>query len=1047
LIHFWFYDETEPSSSIEDKYKLYMEVELIGPSHSKTPQSRSMGVSFAGLFRIFARHSMFMSSVDDEFQTTHITGGYAIPEMAAKAGEDDPDPFSSLALAKAFDNSSAPTNGDVSPLRSTGEGSFTDRMLPFIAYLAGFNASQRMSVVRTRLFNKISAVSDQTLGGLIPTTLSNAVFQNLQGESSATESYLDLINRFCGQVFYAWYQIPAPAFLEPGKKVDVPDFKTGKLVSVDTQPTDKNRILEPSIAQAQDRKVFSFIRDYYRNDFMFAPELFYAAPPPCNFIMPEDLTNLNYQRVFDNEPTRVVITDPYFEAKAAYFSPVTLLRAMKPGDRAKVSAAEFFGSNIKGLSEVETAGSVVSPYAAPPHTESSPLGKGLNLLSVLSEDELEKGIICSRNLNPFELFPAIASVFRKQAKGEEEVAESFESSAARSERLNKGEITEYERIMTAIADYRYQMSKAERQANITCTGQRWAVPGFSAIIFDRDASYLCFIESLTLSVDISTGVESTSFNLSKVRAIPRVSKENAEMLDKMYTEQQQKKIDIYSATKEKYQKKLEALDRAYLAFDKGVNTALGEIGFLETEDSILPAIPVLGNLQPARQLAKYIAGETVSLSNPTLTAMSDAAGTINAFASPVHTSLFSGSRTEAAQRFATQSDVPPNGAFLDTSSTGTAPLSQRELYNYDRYSTYAAGYLPLFKDGQFQAEAFVVDKAGATTTNTKKHLATVRTQAFNLVKQVKDYLQFQVTLADAAAKSGQRPQLDAAGDSAIAVAISSADAVGDEYVRSFFSELTGFPLPPTWFNKGFMLTSSIDQAYHSALGCQPFYGEGTEFGGGLKGAEPAAELTSKIVFDEYVNALKMLDRLFPILDATDGITPNRLGAPTAEHPKGVSKWESLNEQPELSPGPGFWIDRNLKRRQVMSLKWFLKVHGLKIKTELSDAPVREPFWVMEPVNAKDENTIFDFIVDEWEKFPSEAVQLRPEGVLDTTLLSPLIRQLGGDPQGGDPLVKELRIQVKESDHPTAPFLFRAARQVIIKDYARRHFGSRAFDGR
>lgn len=1066
LIQFFFRDTTETSNNELDQYKLYMEVESIGPTHNKTPQSRSMGIGFAGLFRVFARHKLFMSSVGDQFQTTHITGGYALPQMAASI-LDTGDPFSVLALAGYFD-ANRPTNGDKkeAPFRASKDENFAERMLPFIAYLASFNASQRLQVVRTRLMNKIAAVPDSTLGGMIPATLSNVVFQQMHGEVNADDSYLDLINRFCRQVFYSWYQLPAPYTPtgrggDKGNKIAIPDSKTGVPKSVDPQPEPGGEILNMPQFLNKDLRVFSFIQDYYRNDYLFAPELFYAMPPPCNFIMPEDIDQLSYQRVFDSEPTRVILNEPYFTAnKAAYFSPVTLLRSVSEDDRLKISAAEFFGTNVGALSNASPSGKPTSPYDAPQHTSSSPLGR-INLLSVLDENEIEKGIICRRDFNPFELFTAVGKLF----ENERTVDQAFAGAAGRVERLNEGEANDYEKIMTRLADYRYQQGIAERNASVSCRGLRWAVPGFSTIVFDKDASYFGFIENMTFGVDAATGSETTNLQLSKVRVIPTISKKEAERLESRFEAHREGLTRRYANVEKRFNERIEAIEKAYWV----VIFALQDMNkFIEdaSDLAVYDVRGVTGFGQSLGRVATKLKTGVATLPESIVSPLQAAADDMNKYASPVRRSLFTIGRTESARRFAAQNAVPPNGANLKSpvvvrgtkvvdAFQGTRLVkeavdvtytrTQREQYVNGDYEEYIRGYLPLFKDGQLGTSVFEIALSGLNTYNTREIIIVIREQASALRQQTKDYLQFQIKELQAAINNNMKPDIDTLGIAQIKEDVSAAET-SEEYIRSFFSELTGFLLPPTWFNRGLLTAESLDMVYGSLLGCQPFYGPDTEFGRGFTGAKPGEEITSKELYDEYTNLLQILDRLFPIIRSGTGLQPKRTGQ-TEYNPEGTTKWDTLVSGPELDPGPGPWIERNIQRRQATSLRKFLEQHGLELRKELSDIPTSEEFWIFVPKDEGDENTIYDFIVDEWEMFPtlmtyitSPSLEQITGGLLEE--LPPMVPRHGGDPQ-----VQQLRQQMKESDHPTAKYLFREARQKIIIDYSKRHFGSRAFDGR
>jgi len=1071
LIHFFVWDDQESGESYLDKYKFYAEVELTGPTHTKTPTSRSMGVAFSGLFRIFARHKLFMSSVGQQFQTTHITGGYALPQMAAGI-EGSGDPFSVLALAGHFDPNK-PNNGDKNlAFRGSKVGTFAERMLSFVSYLSSYNAAQRLAVVRTRLLNKIASVSDSTIGGLIPATLSNAVFQQLQGEIRANDSYLDIINRFCSQVFYSWYHVPMPFTPKTspdqkgGGKFQLPDPETGELVDTPPQPPNGLEILDVDMLGEEKGKPFKFAREYYRNDYIFTPELFYAIPPPCNFIMPEDITDLSYLRTFDSEPTRVILNEPFFaESKAAYFAPTTILRGLDDKERHKVSAAEFFATNLAGLSKAQPTGNPMSPYHAPPHTATSGLGD-INLLSVLSEDEIEKGVICTRNFNPFELFTAVAKVFEEGGS----LSETFNMEASRANRINRGGISEYETIMTTIADYRYQLGIAHREANISCKGLRWAVPGFSGIIFDKDSPYMCFIAGLTLSVDASTGTESTALQLSNVRTVPHISQLQKKMLEKRFGEEKTIRAEKYVRLQEIFQKKIEnilAIEKAYKDQLLSVRYLMGVGNDPPTGLGLVRLGDAPGQTAVVPYINKLLANGYVDIPASYVDALGSIAAQMNLAAAPVKHVLYA-ERSDVSTSFMkqnTESKTPAQlkgktheirtkvfgasssfgvGGGAARTRTFSVPLTKRERYARGDYKAYiTSGYLPTFKEGQMEPSVFrISSKDRGESAQSFENVEVLLQQISALSKQIREFFVFQQNQVGEAIKNKTQAEVDALGDSRIVDAKSAAES-SDEYVRSFFTELTGFTLPPTWFNKGFLAAKTTDAIYQGLLGCQPFYGEDTYFGEGL-GVTHSGEFTSSEVFDQYVSFIKTLDRLFPIIGKDSGIkTSRRIKRGDS---RGTTKWDELSDGNEISEGADGWIERNVQRRNATSLREFLKQHSLKIRTETSDMPVQEEFFVMEPTEAKDENTLFDFIVDEWEKFPRLKAEVTGLAGGGQVLLEPRIAPQFFKP--GDPLLQEVKSSMKRPDaHPTAKFLFREGRQKLILDYAKRHFGPRAFDGR
>jgi hypothetical protein len=123
------------------------------------------------------------------------------------------------------------------------------------------------------------------------------------------------------------------------------------------------------------------------------------------------------------------------------------------------------------------------------------------------------------------------------------------------------------------------------------------------------------------------------------------------------------------------------------------------------------------------------------------------------------------------------------------------------------------------------------------------------------------------------------------------------------------------------------------------------------------------------------------------------------------------------------------MNQHIQRRDVTTMRTFLKQYGLKLTRSMSYDPTPTVFYKMVPDGVSKQsktspgvggypfdNSIFSMIVDEWEMFPE-----------------------GGSTS--DPAIARLRSQVRN------PALTRVRRQEIVESYAKRHFGARGFDGR
>ena len=968
-------DGTAEAEDPLNDYRLYFEGELIGVSHAKTPSARNMALSVAGQFRIFQRHKMFQSTIGGEVTTPHFTGGFMIPSMVGDS--DNADTLSLCALADSFfgSDSKGMASEKAMLFRASKDPDFADRIVSLISFLSGYNGSLRLSTVRTRLLNKIAGIPDTLMKRLMGFTLSNQLYQEMQGKVDANWSSLDLINKVCTQVFYSWYQLPGP-HTPPKGELEIPDSESGAMVKAMGQPKEPEFIPLPSsmigLEDDEQRKLFSFVRDYYRNDYVFLPEMYFAAPPPCNFLLPEDIDKLNYERNFDAEPTRVVIIDPFLSGgQSAYMAPPWLLRELDDAELHKLSASDIYATNILAF-EGKGDEKLVSPYQSPIKDNKG----AANLLRIMTDEEIEKGIICSISYSNMELFAAIANSSGKtleELKGEDAVTSVDED--------NK-----YEQMMTKLANYRYLLMNSERNATVACTGNRFIVPGFTAFICDKDASYIGFVEAVEHSVDVATTQERTNIMLSHVRYVPDVPTKAVSAQTAKKAVQDLLTDKKFVKAEEQYSKRVREVDETLSLFKDGLasmrsskpNSSAYVAAFLQT---------------------KLAADE------------------LNTKAGAIAGSLYGNSRTNASTKYVKDRQA------TETMPGYIGPTTSEKVNEFP--GEYLDSHLPTFPTDAFTSAA-AFEKADGIYSWEGIDDGPMEDQAIILASQINDYLKFQQQLLADARETGRVPDVDTVGYADIQQTLSSIDYSSKDTAREI-ARLTGSFYPPEWFNQGFLKMSTIDSIYQHLLGCQPFY---TVYG--KEGAKPGERLDEGQVFEESTKFLQALDRIFPILKQ-DGIVPSTRGIGEK------SKWDELTDEGEMAPGPHAWMIKNIQRRDVTSLGQFLGQHGLELTKVVSDLPSPTMFYAMavrkDSARGKAksqvggysfDNSIFSMIADEWEMFSMgdrEAAAAASTG------------------SRSDPMVSALRAKVK------SPFLTREKRQEIVKRYSMRHFGSRGFDGR
>lgn len=990
-VHVWFFDRYNrgPQGSIEENgetvdveptegsgdpddllrnYRLLFEGELVGVSTNKSPNSRMMMLQVGGEFRILERSKMFQASVGGAYTTPLITGGVAIPEMVTTA-PGSADILSLAAMADSFlDGRSDALNSDEKLYRTASQPDFAERIVAMTAFMTSFSGALRLQTVRSRLINKIAGVPDLTLERFMRLTLSNKVFQEAQGRIDGQSTILDTIQHFCRNAFYSWYHLPGP-YTPPNASVPYADARTGRVTKVSGQPREPEEVPLPrnlKLNSAQGRGIFNLVRDFYRNDYVFLPELYFAMPPPCNFFFPDDNDSISYSRVFDREPTRFIVTESFFsDGTAAYFAPPWLLRNLTPQELERVRASDFFSANVGMFEGLEASAGegdepkyeINSPYLSPKKVGTS--RGGINLLAVMTDDEIEKGIICSNTYHNMELFSAISKM--KAEKGE--VLDEAKSTTT------SGELgSDYAHFMTELAMYRFLMENSRREAQVTVKGHTWCVPGFSCAVFDSDSVYLGFIEQVTFTWDVGSNIESTNAALSRVRHIPYQppSGEN------------QAKLAAKRKLKKKVTKSFASAKKFYIDKVADVGQALSRIRSAIDQ--------LLKNPQA-----------TFANNGPASDQFKQGVEVLNSLGTLVARSIYT-DHTESAQRYV---EARPN---LPQYISG---VSVDEIVSMG-IRAYADTHLPMFPP--------------ATTAFLARHieqidnLPEVLYQSQRLAADIQDYLRFQIEQTEKAEEAGMPMDVDTLqGISAVQTSIEN--DYSDPTTRQEVARLTGFFMPPSWFNQAFLRINTIDAVYQSLLGCQPFY---SVFG---ETANPGSEgMDEEETYREYVRFLQALDKIYPYL-SPDGLIPSARGVGE----KAV--WERLSEEDEMAQGPHWWMASRVQRRDVTTMETFLAQNGLKLVTVVSSQPSPTIFYKMVPDNEaphgkssgdvlgyKFDNTIFSMIVDEWELFPRTG-------------------------SSSDPAVTQLK-RTSESPHLTREY-----RQGLVERYSRKHFGSRGFDGR
>lgn len=959
---------TSKEEEVLGSYFYYAGGEVVQLADSREAQSRSTTITFESDFNIYAQHSAFASGVGGApFYGTINGSNYVNPETGTSHPQDV---LSVAALSKAF-TVGAPT-GDGTVHRSTGEGGtgdFGNRLTELVSFLSSHNASLRVQTARTRLLNKIAAIDDNTLGQLAKVSLASPLFQLVQNRTTSQDSMLDVIMKFANTVNYRMLTSPAPSV-----PTDQPP------------PGNPEKIPFPPalVANREDTDIFQFRRDWYRNDYIFVPNLFYSAPPPCNFIFPDMLGSRSTVRNFMAEPTRSYYVDSVFKVGGSlvYVEPPDIIR---PDSDTLLTPTDFWVLYRDLLNRSSTDQSAKdSPYRG-----ASPIApNGVEVLNLLQDDELEKGILSYPVPPHGEYVMALArflalknpdGTFDSEAVANIAtiVGKAFDEDTAPSGPEDE-KTRAYVQFIVLWLRYQHQLRRYNRPSQVQLRGHRWLVPGFSTVIFDSDMTYLSYITSLTYIVG-ADGSETTSVALDHTRPIQvarqtQIAGLKASVNDTVRI-REALVADIEQRFAEDYEDYQTRLDRMFN------NRAIID-----------------------RRREEYEAASTQLEQNTIRRELLSVAR------------LFESDYVEIMARARVLAD--------SVGGPGKTPAGSVLVRQNPDLASALLAYLDPSEE--------VSDPAAFENLNAA---LTQAEDAVSLISQYNDQQLSQFRQGQPAEGQG----------SAIIAAINQAQEAKRDQAKALEQQIADlersadFPTPPIFYNNEFLDLEKLDERYQELLGCQPFYTG--PYAEGIDVGNPSEDKDIRRA-TAYIQHQKMIQMFSRVFDGVRRVTASLIETDDTERagdliiPKRPSNKDasimSWEEAAESDLGSFRWQHENFLRRRAQTLKGYLRTHGFKeeLEVHISDEPDPTKFYRMVPRTATPVGKLV------WD----ESVLCR---LVDENLRTGEQITINGEtqPRAADELIRRRREKV------TNPFLTTGPRQNVILSYSRRHFGSRGFDGK
>lgn len=510
-------DKAQQSQSIEREYVLFAEGSVSEISTTKSADQRNVTLKFRGHLDTLDRHKKGHISRMSDDATADISSGTLIP--SATAGERTP--ISDYLGYLLPPDMAGFKLGDISNRTDSAVSVLIHSLISF--FLAS-NASCKNEANRTRLLNKFAVMTDASFKTIVDIEALNGLLAESEASVSGESSFLSIITAFLSRFGYSIYATTCPAATQ--------NSGTGKTELINEEVFKGLRIHPGAISS-----------NLLRNDFLVLPETYYLPPPPCNLLFPDSITSLSFTRDFDNEPTRSLMT-----LRAMAQSNTTIIfQSYKSTDDLQESINAFLGTMLPGnLSEVRA-----KPTVGVDSDFSIEMFDNLNALSALSDDELTRGVVLNAVDSGPEFYFAAARAWADSQEGEsieESVLpsllkigktaasvtfEHLDGSARRQDLLTnfitslEGSVQQRnraaldEKILNYNQQYlkfRHTLDMFRRELTVVCRGLRWAAPGFSCVVFDKDACYIGKLERTETSIS-AAGDERTVIHLSQVREL------------------------------------------------------------------------------------------------------------------------------------------------------------------------------------------------------------------------------------------------------------------------------------------------------------------------------------------------------------------------------------------------------------------------------------------------------------------------------------------------------------------------------------------------
>ena len=515
----------QQSDVIERDYVLFAEGSVYEISTSKSADQRNTSLSFRGHLDTLIRHKKGnISRMSDDVIADISSSTYISTPNAQERT-----PVSEF-LALIFPTDQSKFKRGSIPNRTDTDLSLL--IMSLTSLLISANGACKNEANRTRLLDKFACMTDASLETVVRVETLQQLAVDTEQSASSNTSLLEILISFLNRFGYSLYSTTCPG-------------------SAQTNGSGQTELLSEDSFRAMLVPPGAISTNLTRNDFLVLPETYYLPPPPCNLIFPDSITSLSFSRDFDQEPTRSLMT-----LRGGLPSNQTIVfQSYKSTDDLEQSINAFMGNMLPS-----NTGELRTPTVGMDSDFNLEMFDNLNILKALSDDELTRGVVLnSVDPGPEFYFAAARAFFDEYASADQNFKNSTfaallsigkTAASATAEQLDltraapgskatrQDFITPFLESVEAGArqqaqkaydkqifdfnqqylKFRHTIDMYTRQLNVVCRGLRWAVPGFSCVIFDKDACYIGKLEKTETSISAG-GDERTVMQLSQVREL------------------------------------------------------------------------------------------------------------------------------------------------------------------------------------------------------------------------------------------------------------------------------------------------------------------------------------------------------------------------------------------------------------------------------------------------------------------------------------------------------------------------------------------------